>query len=64
MMIIPAEIKTSDMIICPSKATHDQIFIVDWHTYYCKNYMHKYMGKISLTSQNSLFLMDKMSKTI
>lgn len=52
------------MIICPSKATHDQIFIVDWHTSFCKNFMHRYMGKVNLNSQNCLFLMDRMSKTL
>lgn len=52
------------MLICPSKATHDQIFVIDWHTNYCKNFMNKYMGKVNLNCRNSLFLIDKMNKNI
>ncbi len=55
--MLPSQIQTRDIIICPTKAIHDKIFIVDWHKYYCKDFMHKYTGKINLNSKNSLFLL-------
>jgi hypothetical protein len=57
MIMLPSKIETRDIIICPTKAIHDKIFIVDWHNYYCKDFMDKYMGKINLNSKNSLFLL-------
>jgi len=62
--VLPSKISSNDIIICPSKATHDQIFIIDWQSFYCKDFMSKYIGKPRMNSQNCLFLMDKMKKVI
>lgn len=64
MILLPSRIQSNDIIICPTKATHDQIFVVDWQAYYCKDFMSKFAGKSKLNSQNSLFLLDKMTKMI
>lgn len=53
-----------DVTICPTKATRDHIFIVDWRSHYCKDFMYKHVGKVHLNCRNSLFLLEKMSKTI
>jgi hypothetical protein len=57
MIVIPSKIETKDLIICPTKANRDQIFIVDWHSHFCKDFMSKYLGKATLNSKNSLLLL-------
>jgi hypothetical protein len=63
-MLLPAKIETKDLVICPGKANHDQIFVVDWYKHFCSNSMSKYLEKIVLNSKNSLFLLEKMVNQI
>jgi hypothetical protein len=64
MILLPAEIKLQDIIIVPSKVNFGEVLVIDWHSFFNKNFMHKRQDSVQLNTHNSLFVLDFMSEMI
>jgi hypothetical protein len=42
MVLLPGEVRLQNVIISPSKINYGEILVIDWHSFYNKNFMCKY----------------------
>ena len=61
--LAPGKVPLKDLIISPSKYESDKIFMMSWNSFYRKNFLIK-EESITLTSKNSLLILDMMNKVI
>jgi hypothetical protein len=61
MILLPSEIRLRDIIMVPSKINFGEILVIDWHSFYNKNFMQRCQDTTMLNTHNSLFVLDFMN---